>query len=99
MRFVIRGWKGEERLWKVTWLGYLGGALIVAIAAIGLYAILGDASAWIVGPAIIVLNVWALVAMWRCAPNVNWRIWFYLARIVVAATAIMWALELVGYID
>jgi hypothetical protein len=51
------------------------------------------------GPATIVINIWGLVAMWNCAPNVKWRGWFFLARAAVVITAIYWILESAGLIE
>ena len=34
------------------------------------------------------LAVWVLVAMWRCAFNVNWRGWGYIVRGILILTVI-----------
>jgi len=94
--FVRNGWKGGERLWKVTWLGYVGGVMLLVIALVGVGAALGEAAGYVFGPLILVVNVWGLVAMWRCAPNVNWRGWFYLARVLVVMAVVGWALDIAG---
>lgn len=97
--FVVRGWRGEERLWKVTWLGYVGGAFVLAVLAYGLVVFLGGAAKYAFGLSVIALNVWGLVAMWRCAGNVNWRGWFYLGRTIVIASLVAWILEAAGLLD
>ena len=99
MGFITRGWKGEEKLWKITWLGYIGGALVVTVVAYGLFVLIQDSTKYFLGPAVIVLNVWGLVAMWRCAHNVSWKGWFYLARILVVLTVIAWVLEYAGMLE
>ena len=96
MLFFASALKGNEKLWKVTWLGYLGGVLVLALFAVLSVGIIGEASGFVFVPLVALYNVWGLVSMWRCAANVGWRGWFYLTRVVVALTAIMWMLEIVG---
>jgi hypothetical protein len=97
--FVVRGWNGDERLWKVTWLGYAGGVLLVTGVAITLHEIAAAASNYVLAPVIVILNVWAFVAIWRCAPNADWSGWLYIARGLVATAAIGWLLDILGIVE
>lgn len=97
--FVVRGWTGKERLWKVAWLGYVGGVLLLVVVAMFLYTTFGNASPWIFSPAVAMINIWGFVAIWRCASNAAWSGWFYIARVVVAIAAIGWLLDVLKIVE
>jgi hypothetical protein len=84
---IVEAWKGQRPLWKVFWLYYFAGAVVV-LGVVG--GILGLASLM---PSIIGLwmklfavaflvawKVWALVSIWRCAGNSSGSSYKYLAR-------------------
>ena len=83
MNWVKKAWRGEEKLWKVFWIyDILGGFLLVVINKIlgkilGASLILGisDFVIWIV------FCIWITVSLWRCAFNLDWKFWGYIARI------------------
>jgi hypothetical protein len=39
-------------------------------------------------------SIYAAVGVWRCAFNVNWRGWAYIARVVIVFSAAMFIFEL-----
>ena len=96
MSFFIRALNGGEKLWKVTWLGYLGGTVALTLLFVLSSGLVGETSGVVFAPLVVLLNVWGLVSIWRCAGNVGWRGWFYLARFAVLFTATMWVLEIAG---
>jgi hypothetical protein len=96
MNFFKQGWLGKEKLWKVTWLGYIGLIIVVVLLTISMVGTVGDNAMLFMTPVVLVVNIWGIVAMWRCAPNVNWRGWMYIARVLVVLTAVGWLLEGAG---
>ncbi len=89
MDFVVTWFKGEERLWKPYWLGGFVGAICWQILAF--LAEFAGLFVWIL---VIVLSVfyqfWILPAIWRCAFNVDSKVWGYLARVSVVFAALAW---------
>jgi predicted outer membrane lipoprotein len=84
--FWARTWRGEERLWKVWWLVGVplagAGAVFNAAASeklIARYAlpVLAFSVALLVA-----YIAWCGMA-WRCAPNVDTKIWTPIARIAI----------------
>lgn len=89
MGFFKRAWRGEEKLWKVFWL--YGVLLYTVLSLVFLVLLVPVVLASLMIPAfglvpfIIMLpyTVWVWVAVWRCAWNAKWRLWGYVARILV----------------
>ncbi len=90
MNFIGAWTYGEERLWKPFWLGGLVGgiiwSIIIAIAELGgvyvtlLFQIL-----------YLIYSIWILVCVWRCAFNVDWVGWGYIARALTILSVVSWA--------
>ncbi|HEY3116951.1 MAG TPA: hypothetical protein VGK54_09430, partial [Chloroflexota bacterium] len=86
-----RAWRGEERLWKVWW--YLGvplamaGAVTEKLVARSLFLVLAFAVALLVA-----YIAWCGMA-WRCAPNVDNKIWTPIARVFIVLGLLRTALE------
>ena len=89
MEFVVTWFKGEERLWKPYWLGG-----VVGVICLQILSVLANFAGLFASIFVIVLMVfyqfWLLPAIWRCAFNVNWNVWGYLARISVVFSALAW---------
>lgn len=74
-------WRGDLRLWQAFWIGKV---LIPALIFLIMMAVADffDTN-W---PSMIYGLIWPfylifiLVAVWRCAPNTDKKIWMYLAR-------------------
>lgn len=73
--FLVRCWRGEEKLWKAYW----GLGLIWVVATIVEW--LSHAVLLLV----VVLPLWFIlcVSVWRCAPNSSHWFWRVLARALV----------------
>ena len=97
--FLIKWFRGDERLWKPFWFGQVIGSYVfnlVLVLGVGFArnADLDAASLWSMGRLLFyVYLAWILIAVWRCAFNVELAFWGYLARINVIALAIGWALH------
>ena len=90
--FWARAWRGEERLWKVWW--YLGGPLVIAGAVTEKLAAGNPFSILAVAVALLVAYfAWCGMA-WRCAPNVDNKIWTPIARILIVLGLLRTAAEL-----
>lgn len=79
-------WRGDLRLWQVFWIGKI---LIPGLFFLILQLIAnGFDTNW---PSMIYGLLWPFylififVAVWRCAPNTNHKIWMYLARAQIIA--------------
>ncbi len=72
--WIERGYNGQVRLWKIFWFGYVAPLLPLSVV-FQLYKETSDRlPSWVglVGfLAIFLFQVWLVVALWRCAPNVN----------------------------
>ncbi|WP_233884908.1 hypothetical protein [Paraburkholderia flagellata] len=101
MNAFQKAWRGEERLWKVWWLGGCGLAILEycwgRTIVRGLYCAApggphGDAQFAYLLATTPILFLWT--AQWRCAFNVTWRPWGYLARIVLPISVVISSLSL-----
>jgi hypothetical protein len=80
--FIVRFWRGDERLWKTYWLaGVLGSNIIGGLT--GLAVGLGFIPAIVGLVVMFIYFVWAAVSIWTSAPNCDWKPWGYIARAVV----------------
>ena len=85
MGFIDRVFRGEVRLWKVFWFGYVLPKIPFMLAIKVVQEVSQIRNGWI-GTVIIgfilIYEVWIGVGLFTCAPNVNKRVWFWLGRIV-----------------
>ena len=93
---IIRNWQGQARLWQSYWLmGVLGGWVFWTIVLNLIeFGILPEI------PGVIILasyTIYSAVGVWRCAFNVDWRGWGYLARGVLVFSAIYFIIELMQF--
>jgi len=72
--WIIRAYVGQVRLWKVFWFGYVAPLLPLSVV-FQLYRETADRLPSWVGLlgflAGFLYQAWLVVALWRCAPNVN----------------------------
>jgi hypothetical protein len=83
--FLARAWRGEERLWKVWW--YLGGPIAIANGVAGKLApptkpFLVLLLLAFVAALLVAYIAWCVMA-WRCAPNVDHKVWDPIARVLI----------------
>jgi len=101
--FLVRCWRGEARLWQAFWLtlvlGYLLLNVATAIVMVALTALM-NTTGLIVFAIAVVFNVsflvFALVSVWRCAPNTDSPPMNAAARVVVVLVLAIIAVQLVG---
>lgn len=106
MSFFSKDWfiallKGERKLWEAYWvLGIflaIPAILIELLSNTSLFS-LAFTSVLIIFLAILVLLiqvVW-VVAVWKCAPNVDMKIFYYLARIIAVVSILRSIAEIVS---
>jgi len=91
MRWLfIRGWNGEEPLWKIVWI-YGVVLCLLAKAAVPVLRVTEHvdldnpvgAQVCFIGWTQALYCGWMLVALWRCAFNAKREIWGYLVRPLV----------------
>jgi hypothetical protein len=90
-------WVGRAKLWRAFWLigvvGFVLSLVLSAVAVMALYTVTHNE--WIVSgiPAALVAAylVYALVGVWRCAPNTSFPAWTALAKTWV----ILWPVWLI----
>ena len=94
LSFLVTSWRGQERLYKVFWV--YGFAIHLVFFAVGVAAGYLGAPAILLPlvPLYLAYSVWLLVSMWRCAGNVDWSGWTYLARIWVGIACVGWGVKL-----
>jgi len=88
MNWIIRAWKGEEKLWKVFWFG----GVIIDAGFTSIKKILGHTEftdALFAISAGIYL-VWLFVSEWRCAFNAKWNGWGYIMRGFIILMPLWW---------
>ena len=90
--FFRSAFGGSEPLGEIFWLyvvvAGIGGLLVLSVGAGLIVAVpYGGFILLAVGLLITSYFGWALVAVWRCAFNVSWRGWGYLARVAAVFIA------------
>ncbi len=85
---VIKSWKGEERLSVVFWIYFVIGQVVIALLLSSLSKVSQDMGAsymrLIFTMAFVVpYMVWTTWSVWRCAFNVSWAPWGYVARLLI----------------
>jgi threonine/homoserine/homoserine lactone efflux protein len=92
MNWIDRTYSGEERLWKVFWLGYMAPLLPLTIG-FGIYKEKSaNFPAWVGFVFLMVIllyQAWLAIAMWHCAPNVKHRAFYFLGRLVAGLMGVM----------
>jgi hypothetical protein len=86
-RSEIRGWRGEQPLWKVFWCyGVLAGGSFYVLYALALHdGHIGLQQALL--PCIAGYSFWMLVSLWRSSESMTGTLWGALAR----QAAVAWA--------
>lgn len=91
-RYLLEHFDGQRPLWSAFWVvGALGFValfvLLVILAEISRPAIAGVSVMFGLARLglVIAFGVLALASIWRCAYNVNWKVWGHLARAFVIA--------------
>ena len=91
-KYIIRAWKGEERLWIVFWLYGVLGLSFLTILQIFLQAVgtSAEKNGHSTTGIVIIMSfitifaiayiVWAICSLWRCAFNAKWKWLGYLSR-------------------
>ena len=92
-----RAFRGEEKLWKVWWLGGIPVACITAMLVLAAERLRASgASAWGWGDACDVARLLVYLAwfrpVWRCSRNVRSIAWTPLARAALSAGLVLSAL-------
>lgn len=83
MNVIDRVYKGEIKLWKTFWYGYAIPLIPISIATNILRETSHLYSSWITYLSIGILflyNVWIGIGLFRCAPNVRYRVFFWVGR-------------------
>jgi len=92
MNWIDRTYTGQERLWKVFWVGYVVPLLPLTIAFGIFKETAASAPSWIsfvFVTTVILYQAWLAIAMWRCAPNVKRRTFFFLGRMFAVFMGLM----------
>lgn len=87
LSLITDSWRGRRSLYKIFWLYYILAIFLIA-AAIGLFVriapllpeLITFLLVFAIGFLIVAWKVWALVAIWQCAPNCSSSIYKFLAR-------------------
>jgi hypothetical protein len=99
---IARFWRGQARLWQAFWLllvlGYVA-MVTLFLVAVALFSSANPTILIIVLVAASTVNiaffVFALVSVWRCAPNTNTPALTSVARILVLALVALLALQFI----
>jgi hypothetical protein len=98
MREIIRtAWQGKSSLAKAFWGNFVLGQFVVAVAIIVLFSpalLFGDkaveAVKFITWPLYYVFLVWAMVSIWKCAPNTKHHAFSVAAKVFVVLYSLLW---------
>lgn len=101
--FLVRCWRGEARLWQAFWLTFVLGYVllnVLSVAAIAMMASFMNTFGLIVFGTTVLLNVafliFALISVWRCAPNTDYAPMNAAARIVVVLILAIIAVQFIN---
>lgn len=92
---IKKAWAGDERLSTVFWYYAFLGTIIVSVVSNFALKVADSAGIKAIGAVItlgaviaaVAYNSWIVVALWRCAPNVERRLWGTIARVYAVAQA------------
>jgi len=97
---ICESWQGKRPLYKVFWVYTVLGSFAVTFAfllflwiASLLPALLGLIAIFGMVLGLIIWNIWALVSVWRCAPNSTAPAYKYLARGYIVLIVLTLAFE------
>ncbi|MBY0377193.1 MAG: hypothetical protein K2Q33_01350, partial [Gammaproteobacteria bacterium] len=101
---IVRGWQGEEKLWKVYWLISLPLSIISAYLNRGLLAARDVNSLQMIFYFTffflsLIIFLWILRANWRCAYNSDNKIWGHIVRLLCILWLLMFAISVKTEID
>ena len=88
--FVITAWRGDEKLWQVFWVVGIGLYILSRGAVVMLEtsdATFGSYTLFVLFT--MVVQVWWMVSVWRCARNTSLPLWVWLARFGVFASGVI----------
>ena len=97
--YFKRTWNGEEKLKILFWIYYVIGSIGIAMVP-GVFQSAGlliGINYGAIFSLIIVVPyfVWIMVSLWRCAFNVDKRIWGYIVRGIVVFTIVSYLFRLI----
>ena len=86
-------WHGEKPLWKIFWIyGLIGGLLNYSLLKmsdlVGTTNVYGQALSIISVIICVTYFIWHLVSVWRCAPNVKFKLFKTLVRLFIVLNII-----------
>ena len=76
-------WQGNRPLWEAFWVFGVGIPLVIKgllLAFIRFSGAPAGAAITILGAALVLELVFALVSVWRCSPNTSRKTWFFMVR-------------------
>jgi len=84
-KIILSYWYGNEKLWKAFWILGVGSnfGIGVAVNAAEHYKVTSIGVVALMLVFIIVIKVWVIVSVWRCAPNTPNKIWCWIARGII----------------
>ena len=89
MNWIDRMYSGQSPLWKVFWFGYVTPLVPLTIAMGVFKETVSRIPSWASFSfvmAIFLYQAWLAVSMWRCAPNVKYRAFFWIGRVIAVIT-------------
>ena len=92
IKSLVDSWRGASSLYRAFWLQAVPINLAFFFSGVLVGYLAGDFPqlsklVLLVGPLYLLFSLWLCVALWRCAPNTNHRLWFYVARIFASLIA------------
>lgn len=92
MNWIDRTYVGREQLWKVFWFGFIAPLLPLTVA----FGIFKETAtrlpSWVSFAffvTVFLYQAWLTIATWRCAPNVKYRVFFYVGRLFAIFQGLM----------
>jgi hypothetical protein len=85
---ILEPLQGRTPLWKVAWVYGFGVSLAYALVALAL-PLENAVASWAYMVIGLIITVYQLVALWKCAFNASSRFWGVLVRISVIASVLL----------
>ena len=83
MSYILNNFTGKNKLWEVFWLHnfLLGGVITTVLDPL----LESDSIALLISIAVfsLVWCIWVFVGLWQCAFNTSWKVFGYIARVIV----------------